>query len=188
MITRCASRTDLSVETVEERIELIVFLLRNRIVFMVVTLGTTHCQTEEYLPGGICPVYGIGHIELIRVGSPLLVECHTPVEPRCNPRLYVGIREQISRHILDDEPVIRLVRIESIDDIIPVKPHRSIGISVVTVRVSITGQVEPGLSHPFSVMGCGQHLVDGPIECRLRVVSGERSDLLNGRRQTSKIQ
>ena len=76
-----ASGPDLAIHAVEEGVELVIFLLRNGIILMVVTLSATNRETEEDLAGGVGAVHCIGDVELIRIGSSLLIEGHATVEP-----------------------------------------------------------------------------------------------------------
>ena len=65
---------------IEERIELVIFLMADRIVFVRVTLGATDGQTEPGGAGGVGAIDGPLDAELLRIGAPFLVERRVAME------------------------------------------------------------------------------------------------------------
>ena len=67
-------------QLIEEGEKLVIFLLRNWIEFVVVTLGTCHRQAHENLTGGLDPVDSIVGQILFRDRSPFMGDHVVTVE------------------------------------------------------------------------------------------------------------
>ena len=160
MVSASPSGSDFSLYAIEERIELIVFLLRNGIIFMVVALCASNSEAKKYLSCRISAVDSIGNIKFIRVGPSLLIERNATVEAGCNSSRIAGIREQIARHVFHDKTVIGFIAVEGVYDVIPVEPHGAHGVVVIAVGISVAGEIKPVLSHALSVMGRVDHRID----------------------------
>ena len=68
--------------------------------------------------------------------------------------------QQVSGKLLDREPVERLVVVEGRDDPVAPLPHVSAAVDVETVRVGVTGQVQPLHRHAFAVVRGVEQAVD----------------------------
>ena len=95
-----------SLRLVEKGEELVVFLLRKRIVLVVVALGAGHGQTQKDGGGGVGPVHDLLDPELLLVDSPLAVGEGIAVKPGRHALFGARIRQQVPGHLLDDEPVV----------------------------------------------------------------------------------
>ena len=143
---------------IEKCIQLKVFLLSDRIEFVIVALRAGKGQSQ---PDGGCrihPVYQIGVMILLRDGPALVVDHVVAVESRSNSQshgLFLSYPnltgEDVTSQLLDGELVKWLVIIESCDH--PVPPRREItgGVQVVAVRVGKTRRIQPVDRHALSI-------------------------------------
>ncbi len=154
------SGSDFSLYAVEERVELIILLLGNRIVFVIVALCATNSEAEKHLSRRICAVHRVGNIKFIGVSSTLFIERHATIEAGCHPCGIASLGEEVACHIFHNKPVIGFVAVKGVDDVVPVEPHGAHGVIVIAVGVSVACEIEPVLGHALSVMRRVDHGVD----------------------------
>ena len=145
---------------VEVGVELVVLLLRDRVVLVVVALGAADGEAEEGGGGG---VHAIEHVLDARSPrrcappSPLKVWLRLkPVARRCSRR---GVGEQVAGDLLDGELVERQVVVHRRDHPVAPGPHRARGVGLVAVGVGVAGGVEPVERHALAVARRGQQAI-----------------------------
>jgi hypothetical protein len=65
------------------------------------------------------------------------------MKPGGDQLIHRPVRDQIAGNLLDDEPVIRKVAVECIDDPVPVRPHLAVVVEMNSVSVRVARGVEP---------------------------------------------
>ncbi len=140
---------------------------RDLVVFVIVTLGTTHGEAEEdrtdrgghlaqhLVPGLVAPRLGEGsqpqeghRHHVLRLGNRQLARPHDLIE-------------LVPRDLLLDELIVGLVAVERVDHVVAVSPRpRQVGVTLEPGRIGIARQVEPEARPAFAVAGIGQQPVD----------------------------
>ena len=122
---------------VEDRVELVVLGLLERIVLVVVALGTSHGRTEPDRRGRVHSVFHSRVVELVVLRARLVVEHRVPMESSGDDLVYCRIRQQVPCELLDREAVEGQVAVESVNHPIAVSPNRARLVALVPVRVCI---------------------------------------------------
>ena len=146
----------------EKRLEAVKVLRRDRIIFVVVTAGAAHGQTEEHGSGCGCDFVEVGLPDFF--GHQIrAVPGRQPQESQGNVSLDIGwivvaglAVLVTSSQLLDDELVVRHVRGEGFNDPVAIAP----GVSDRSVALEPTGftvadQVKPMTSPPLTVARVG---------------------------------
>ena len=106
-------------DTGKEGEELVILLVRDRVVLVRVALGTAKRQAHPGLAEGVGAVDVVANHKLFRVGAALLVEAGVAVEPGRDFLLVGRVRQQVAGQLLDRELVKGLVGVERLDHIVP---------------------------------------------------------------------
>ena len=93
-------------------------------------------------------------------------------------------RQQVARHLLDHEPVVRHVLVERLHDPVAVCPYLSGPVLLVAVRVGVASRVKPCAPPSLSVVRGGEQTVHQPLVVP-RVVVREEGVQFPGRRWDS---
>ncbi len=147
----------------EETEELIILFLRDRIIFVTVASGALEGQAEERRREGVGPVGDVLDAELLLDAASLVGLAVVAVERRGEDLGAGGRREQVAGQLPGDEPVVRQIVVERPDDPVAPRPHGAIDVGLVSVRVGVSGQVEPVDGHPLAEPRRGQQPVDQPL-------------------------
>ena len=177
------------VDVVEEGEELVILALRDRVVLVVVALGSSRpsgrgrrspvvftrstTDSTRNCSRSIPPSWLIGVLRW------------KPVATFCVER---GVRAEVAGELVDGELVERHVAVQGVDDPVAVLPDRARGVDAVAVRVGVAGQVEPGPRPALAVMGRGEQAIDQPLVGVGPVVGQEGVDLRRGRRQADQVE
>ena len=173
---------------VEQRVKLVKLLLRNRVVFVVVTSRTAEGQAEEHRRGGLHAIHhrldpvllvddaalALNGVVAVEAGGHLLIDCR--------------VRQQIAGDLLHGEPVERHVVVERANHPVTPRPHHAATVKAVPVRVGVPRGVEPVERHPFAIARRRQQPVDDILERTRRRVCKEGIDLPRRRRQAGEVE
>ena len=141
--------------------ELIVFVLRDVVVLVVMTAGAGQGKSKPSRSRGLKSIHDCSYAPLLLVGSALGVGQSLPVESRGETLFRRGLGQKVTGDLFDGELVVGKILVDRFDHPITIKP--GIGprpVLLVTVRVRITGHVQPVSPPSFSEVRRLQELVD----------------------------
>ena len=169
---------------VEEREEPIVLLLGHRVVLVVMALTALNRQPEHRFADRIHAVEHRVHAELLRIHAPFFVKHRMSQEAGCDELILCRIRQEVASELLDQELVIRQIAIERVDHPISIEPHLPRLIFFKSIRVRVTGGIEPMSSPTFSVVRRREKPFDLLFKSIRRGICKKRIDLVRRWRQT----
>ena len=146
-------------EVVEESVKRIKLVLLERVVFVIVALGTGKGQGEPGRRGGIDAVdHFLGAIQLL-VDSGLGVAQGVAVESDRDFLFRRRVGDKVAGELLDAELIVRLVAIDRRHDPVAVAPGPApFSIPEIPVALTIAGKVEPVPSPALAVVRGGEEL------------------------------
>ena len=177
-----------SSDLVEDREDLEVLLLADRIVLVVMALGARHRQAHPDLEGG---VHAIDHgdvAELLVVGPPFGVGQRVAVEGGGENLIHARIGQHVAGNLLQGEAVEGHVAVDRLDDPIAELPDGSRLILGVAVGIGVASQVEPDLGPAFAISGLGKDLIDVFLISVRALVGDEAFGGFQRRRQAGQIE
>ena len=145
---------------VEERHQLIILAMRNRIVLVRVTLSTPRGKPQ---PGGPRRGNSISHrmkSKLQRIDAAFFVQHRVAMKPGGNSLGHRRIRQHIARQLFDRELIKRHVVLNRPNHPVAERPDRSIAVFFVAVGVGISSEVQPAPRPELSVRGRFQEHID----------------------------
>ena len=172
----------------EERVELVKFLLRDGVKLVVVA---DRALTGERHPGvhrrgGA--IHGVTE-DIFRIDRAAFAGGHVAaVEATRDELILRRIRKQIAGELLDGELIERQIAIVSADHPVAVGPHRAFVVEMQAVGVAIARLVEPVVRHLFAVARRGKQARHDLLIPIRRPVGDERVSLRRGRRQAGEIE
>ena len=137
---------------VNERKQPVIFLLRERIEFVVMALRALDRQAEHALADGIHAIEHLVHTELLRVNPAFFVEHGVAQKTRGDDLVLGAIRDQVAGELFDDELIVREVAIERVDDVIAITPDVARLVLFKAVRVGVACRIKPMSAPAFAVM------------------------------------
>ena len=173
---------------VEDGVELEIFLLRERVVFMVVALGAGHRGAHPGAHRGVHPVHDRDRAELLVDRAPLVVRERVAVEGGGHPVVDGGIGQEVAGDLPDRELVERHVGVERADHPVAPAPDRPRRVVGVPRAVGVAGEVEPLAGHVLAVAVVGEEPIDEPLDGVGRRVGHEGIDLIGRRRQAREVE
>ena len=144
---------------VEERIKLVVLLLRDRVVLVGVAFRTAHRQSHPNLHRRVHPVTNRLSAKFLVVGAALGVRLGIAMKRRCEQLVTCRLRQQVTGQLLDGELVVRHVLIERLYHPVAIFPDHSQRIRAVAGRVRVTGEIKPDPRPAFAVGRPGHQIV-----------------------------
>ena len=144
---------------------------------MVVTSCATQCQTQKTGPCGVDQIRKLVlflHERQVDVWTldDVMRPCHEVTCPD-------WLAESIAGNLLEDELIVRFIRIQSFDDPVAVRPGIwAFSIRLKSLRFPKPNQVQPMASPPLSVARAFQNIVDQVCPCVRGVVIQKLFDLL----------
>ena len=173
---------------VEERGELIILPLTERIVFVIVTLRAVERDAEEDLRRRVDAIDHLLDAELLLIDAALAIGERVAMKARRHLLFERRPPHQIAGQLLDDELVIRQIAIEGVDHPVAIAPGVGpTSVFLITVAVGIACQVEPVSAPAFAIVRRGQQAIDQAlIRIRLSVVE-KFIDLCRSRRQAKEV-
>ncbi len=148
---------------VEDRIELVVFLIRERVVLVAVALGAAHRQAHPDLHRGVDAVLDRGHAELLVVGSAFGVGHRVAMKGRGDLLVEGRAWQQVAGDLLDGELVVGKVAVQGVDDPVAIAPDGAERIGAVAGGIGVTCQVQPHPCPPLAEGRVVQEPVDGSL-------------------------
>ena len=138
------------VYAVEERIQRIKILLRDRIELVVVAARTLEGLREEGCAHCVHAIHHVGDSKFL-LDRAAFLRLHV-VSIKCRRQYLVlrRVRQQVSGELPRYKSVVGQILVERLDHPIAPRPHRAITICLVTESVGITGEIEPIDRHPFT--------------------------------------
>ena len=128
-------------------------------------------------------------LSLFRI-DPLRADCQETCGNQV-PIVLGGIpgREQVAGNLFDDEPIVRLVFIQGVDDVIAIPPGVAVrNVALFAGRFAEADDVEPVPAPPLAETGRGQQPVDHIGDGALRECIHERVDFIGGGRQPREVE
>ena len=145
---------------VQDRVEPEVFLLRERIILMVVALAARDRRAHPGAHRGVDPIDDRHRPELLVDRAPLAVGKRVTVESGGHPVVESRIRQKVAGDLATRELVEWHVGVERSDHPVAPAPDRPRRIVGVAGTVGIAGQIEPLPGHVLAVAIVGQQPVD----------------------------
>ena len=173
---------------VEVGVKLVVLLLRNRIVLVVVTLGTFHRQAQPDIGGRLDTVDIVLDAVLLLDQPALVSRAVVAVEAGSHLILERRVLELVAGQLLHREFVEPFVVVVRADHPVAPRPHEPHAVVVKHARVAVPRCVHPRQCHPLAVTLARQQRVNKHlVGVRVGVVD-EPLDSLRRRRQPSQIE
>ena len=149
----------------------------------------THAQSQECLPRvdhdfiqGVLPSQTLRHV----VGPDLARQQHRRRHQEPGRRV---LTQEIAGNLLPDKPVVRRVRVEGLDDIIPIWPGvRSLSVDLESVGVRKPDHVQPMLRPTLPVPWGSQQPVHHPLVRVPGRIPDKPVHLFRRRRQSHQVQ
>ena len=101
--------------------------------------------------------------------------------------LRLGIRQQITRHLLDHKTIKWQVIVVALDHPIPPRPTRAPMILQVAIRIPVTRHIQPTDRHPFPITRRRQQSIDLPLVGSRLLVRQKPVQLLQSRGQPCQV-
>ena len=136
------------IEKCEQPVE--IFLL-DRIVLVVMATRAGQGQAQEHRPHRFNPIRNVFNDPLIRNGAPLGVDPVVAIESRSDLGKEITIRNQVSRHLLDDETIKRHVVIQGANQPVAPDPHIAQAVILVAIGVGVARSLQPIKPHVFAI-------------------------------------
>ncbi len=178
-------------ELIEEREELVVVLLGDRIELVIVALSAGHGQAEKHLAGGLDPIDGVDGEVLLGNGAALMSDHVIAVEAGGDALRLGGVGHQVTGQLLNDKLVEGQVVVVGLDHPVAPQPHVTTAIDGKSVGVGVARLIHPRHRHALAeVRRCQQttNRVLPRIFAMLRIVSDKCPHVLGGWRQSSEIE
>ena len=145
---------------VQEGEHSIVFLLRDRVVLVIVALRAANRQAENAFADGVHPVEHRLHPELFGVRAAFLIDHRVAQKSGRHDLILGGVRQLIAGELLDNELIVGQIPVKRVDDPVAVEPDVAHGILLVAVAVRIAGRIQPLAAPALAVVRAGKEFVD----------------------------
>ena len=122
---------------------------------MVVAAGAGHGQAEPDGAGGFGLVKDIFHAIFFRDPAPFTIDHVVSVEAGGQNLVGMGFGNEVAGDLADGELVKRHVVVEGLDNPVAPRPHGALAIALISIRVCISGSIEPIPGHPLAESGGG---------------------------------
>ncbi len=130
--------------------EPIVLFLADRVVLVVVALGTFHGEAQEDVGGGLDAVDDIFDSQFLGKGAPLVRRGVVAVEAGGDLLVEGRVGHQVASDLLAKKLRERFVVLVGLDDPVPPGPHVARTVGVHHRGVAVAGGVHPGQRHPLA--------------------------------------
>lgn len=133
--------------SMQKRLKLIVLTLRNRIKLMIMAARTPNAQTQNPRPntGNSLRQPLLPHLQRIQIPTRQMKRTRTQKTGR-RPHLKTVRPQQIPRHLQQNKPIKRHIRIQSIHNPVSIPPRlRTVIIMLITVALRKTHHIQPVL-------------------------------------------
>ena len=140
---------------VEEGVGTEIFVDRDRIVLVGVTLRAGHGGAHEDRVGGVDAVDDGGVTEFFIARASFILGHRITMEGGRDDLVFGRLGQQVPGHLVDDELVVGLIAVQGLDDPVAVGPDDTAGVGGVASAVGIAGEVEPLTGPVFAVSRLG---------------------------------
>ena len=147
------------VRVIEERHHLVELLLREGVEFVVVALGAANGGAEEGGADGCRAVNLDVPVVLFGVHTAFRIKHRVSEEAGGDLLLLGGVRQHVTRNLLEGELVERHVAIQCLDDPVAIRPHGAARVFFVAVGVCVPRQIQPHTSPAFAVVVGGEQAI-----------------------------
>ena len=154
---------------------------------MVVALRALKRRAQPDRPSRIHPVKDLVDPTLLWIGACLNIGRSTAMKPGGNSGRLIGLRQEISRQLLDGELVERQIGIQGSDHPVAIGPEAAEVIPLITMRVSVAGQIEPHAGPTNPELVATEQPVDQPLVSIGIWLGKECCPLLQTRRQPCQV-
>ena len=173
---------------IEEGEELIKISLRNRVILVVVTATAIQCQPQPGHAGRLDAVDNGFDSPFFGDDSPFAVQSMIAIEAGRHDLCSGRVRQQITRELFDRELIEWQIIVEGINNPVSPGPLIAAAVDLKAIAISIAGEIQPLLRHPFAVSrGLEQSIDDLLISVR-RAVFQEVIDFPRCRWQSGQIE
>ena len=173
---------------IEVREDLVKLLLRERIVFMVVTPRAAQRRAQKHRRRSLDAVHHILHRVLLGNNPVFSIRSMVAIEPRRHFLFERRVRQHVSRNLIASESIEWQVAIERIDHPIPPSPHHPLAVVLITVGVRIPRGIQPAKRHPLPITGRAEQTIHNLLISVCRPIRQKRIDLRGRRRQPRQIE
>ena len=174
------------VDVIEEREELIILPLRDRVELVRMALGTTERQSEEDGADQVDPIDG--HLEpdvLVFEGA---VGHHGAEKARGDRLVDRCAGQEVTRELLDHEPVEREVAVKGVNHPFTILAHGAGGIGFRAAAIRVSGGVEPVPPPTLTVGRRGEEPFHAPLVRIRAAIREEGFDFVDRGWQPRQIQ
>ncbi len=173
---------------VEEGVELVELLLRDRVVLVRVALGAADGQPHPDLSGRGDAVLDGGVAKLLVVGAALGVGHRVAVEAGGDELILRGHGQQVACQLQDSEAVERHVGVQRPDHPVAVRPDGAQSVLLIALGIGIAGQIQPDACPALPEVGRVEQLVHDLFVSFRGIVFEERLHQFRLRRQPGEIE
>ena len=175
-------------QRVEVSEDLVVILLTDRVELMVVALRAGQRQTQHRLAQRFHAVRVVVQ-QVLGGDRATLVGVHViPLEARGDQLGVRRVREEVAGKLLEQEAVVGLVVVESLDHPVAPEPELTTAVDREPVGVGVAGGIQPIERHAFAEVRRGQQAVHLLLVGSGGAVLQEGLQFLRRRRQTSQVE
>ena len=173
---------------VKEGGELVVFLLGDRVIFVVVAAATIKGESQPHRAGGLGHIHDVVDAVLLGDSSAFAIDGMITQEAGSKALLRCGVGQKIACKLPNGEVIPRDVAIKGVDNPVSPRPHGTFAIALITVGVGIASSVEPWPGHALTIGRVGKEAVDELVVSVGSPVIEKCSDFFRTRRQATKIE
>src|SRR5260370_6563145 len=152
-------------------------LLEYRVIFVIVAAGAAGGQAHPYGGSRLRPVRHI--LDPIFLGDDAAFSSRALIAIKAGRDALFERRvgQKIAGELLDREPIVRHVAIESVDHPIAPTPHIAWAIGLVAIGIAITGGLHPSKRHVFPIPGRDKQAIHYFSVRARRAIAAQRVDL-----------
>ena len=176
------------VNAVEESEQSVKILLRDRVIFVVVTARAIQREAEKHRAHRFHAVGDVFDNPLVRDRAALGVDAMVAIEAGGDLREKIPIWQQVAGHLLGDKTVERHVVVERPDDPVAPNPHVAQAVVLVAVGVGVAGGLQPAKCHVLAVPWRIEQAIDRPFVGVRRRVGKEGVESLDRWRQSGEVE
>ena len=107
--------------------------LGQRVEFVIVAASAHQGKAEPGRGGGLAHIHHVVHAVLFGDASPFAIDGMITAKGRRELLFFGGVRQEVAGELPDGEFIVRQIAVESLDDPIAPRPHRSFGVTLIAV-------------------------------------------------------
>ena len=145
---------------VEKVGEAVVFLLGERVVFVIVAAAAIVGETHPDGSDGLGHVHDVVDAVFLGDASAFPIDGVVAEEAGGEFLLEGGIGNEVAGDLPDGEVIVGEVFVEGLDDPVAPGPHGPLVVALEAIGVGVASSFEPGPCHSFAEGGVGEEAVD----------------------------